>query len=451
MRAWLLGLIPLLVWGCDDSGTPLPAPDRIQWARSIGSPEEDVSQSFDLGPLEQGVLAVRSRGELEIGDRRFSEVRIPRTVLVRFDRSGELSSFTSLSPAEQAEPVDLFELEVATDPLQNVVLAGSLVGADFVLEDGTVLARRGSSSFDPFVALLRPDGSTLWAVRGEQARVQHLAVGTAGLWIAGRATGAVAFDDFTAQTEAGDAFVARLGAEGTIEVFVRFSGDGLRIDDLDVGPAGVYVAGESEGDLVLSSSLERYPGAGPFVARLGVRFGRPDWVRTELLAPATASIRSVRARDGVAFVFGRYSGAPPELPNGQDDVWIGRLDEEGQLGGLSSIGVRGQISLSSAAPDGAGGLWLSGSFRDQLEFGERLLDSGGGLVGFLGRIGRDGQAEWLETLGSGPGVRAAAQLSATPSGDVVLVGVFEGPLTLLDREIQGQGDTDVLLIRYRGR
>lgn len=448
-RLYLLMSCALL--GCDQPRTGLPAPDRIQWVRSIGSSEEDVAQDLDLGPLEQGVLAVRSRGPLVIGPRRFEQVRLPRTILVRFDRDGGLVPITSLSPAEQAEPVDLFELRVATDPLQNLVLAGTLVGADFALEDATVLPRQGSSSFEPFVALLRPDGSTLWAFRGQEARLQHLTVTPTGLWVGGRATGPVSLGpNFTSATENGDVFVAKLGSGGAVESFARLSGEDIHLDALDASAECVFLGGRVEADLMLGD-VTRYPGSGPFVVRLDPSTGLADWVRLELLSPASASLRGVRALEGGAFVFGRYSGEAPGLPRGQDDLWVGRLNDGGELGELRSIGVRGQVSLSSAATDRAGGFWLSGSFRDQLFFGDQTIDSGGGLVGFLGRIGPDGEAEWLETLGPGPGVRAAAQLGATPSGDVVLAGVFEGVLPLADRQIQGQGDTDVVLIRYRGR
>jgi len=444
-------LVVLLAGACDDGGRALPAPDRIQWARSIGGPGEDVTQSLGLGPIEQGILALRSDGELEVGGRRFPAAPLPRTVLVRFDRDGGLTPLTTLSPGEQAGPVDLFELSVATDALQNMALAGTLAGDDFALEDGTVLPRQDANGFEPFVALLDPSGRALWARRGERARVQRLVAGPEGFWVAGRAQGEVTFGEVRTSTEDGDGFVARFGPAGALERFVRFSAPGLILRALDVGPNAVWVAGQTEGGALEIDGLERFEGAGAFLARLDPGRATVLGVRTAILSPATVTLQGVRASGDGAFLFGRYTGDPEGLPQGRDDVWVGRTDAGGALVALGSLQVRGQVSLSGGAADAAGGLWVSGSFRDQLRFGETVLDSGGGLVGFLGRFDASGRPDWIDTLGAGPGVRAAAQLGATPSGDVVLAGVYEGEVSLLDRSLVAAGQTDVLLVRYRSR
>lgn len=139
----------------------------------------------------------------------------------------------------------------------------------------------------------------------------------------------------------------------------------------------------------------------------GQQFAAPPAVRSTACAPDEA---------GGVFVAGVTSGAMAGANFGEQDVWIRRVDSSGDLLWIRQIGSSEDDWVTSAAPDGSGGLVLAGYTNGSL--GGPMS---GGSDAWIARFDASGQQMWLVQRLT-PGLERVDALVVDGAGSVFVAG-----------------------------
>jgi hypothetical protein len=198
------------------------------------------------------------------------------------------------------------------------------------------------------------------------------------------------------------------------------------------GSGGVYVCGHTEGSF-------GGPSAGNYDVWL-VRYdsaGNQAWIRQ--FGSSGADEAYAAAPDGAGgvylsgFTFGSLSGQSA----GVHDVWIARYDSAGNRIWIRQFGTSSYDQAFAATPDGAGGMYVGG-----LTEGSLGGPNAGGSDGWLARYDSAGNRTWIRQFGSS-GQDFAYAAAPDASG-----GVFVGGATTSNLGGPNAGSDDVWLARY---
>lgn len=320
---------------------------------------------------------------------------------------------------------------VALDSQQNVLVVGYSNG-DL---DG---AHAQSDGDDAFLLKLGPDGSISWIVQfGDDDAADRgygLAVtGNDAIYVTGYTRGTLGGDNAGDK----DVIVARISPEGAIEWIQQFGGSGE-----DKGQAvavvpdvGVAVAGMTSSDIAgalgeIDAFLAVFDETGSVT---WIRqFGTSDWDEATGLAAAD---------DGLAvtgFVSGDFGGPLA----GDKDLMVAQFDADGDLAWVSQLGTALNDKGADVKPDGAGNLIVAGYTDGDLAGSTGRFDvvlitlsSAGETLSVrqLGTAADDGADEWAEE-----------NLFLAVSGDALaLTGLTMGTIG----DTTSAGGSDVFLVR----
>jgi len=190
------------------------------------------------------------------------------------------------------------------------------------------------------------------------------------------------------------------------------------IDAAPDASGGVYVGGNTDGSLGAPNSgfmdawFARYDGEGN---RL--------WIRQ--LGSTDADYMDAAAADGSGgvFVSGWTSGNLGGPSAGGEDVWLARYDSAGNQIWVQQFGTGSSDFAFSAAPDGAGGVYVGGLTHGQL--GAAVL--GGGDC-WISRFDSAGSRLWTRQFGTSSYDTLAAA-AADGAGGVCVGGTTNGSLS----------------------
>jgi len=290
---------------------------------------------------------------------------------------------------------------VATDSNGNVFVTGSFVGAvDF---GGGPLVSAGwpqLTSHDVFVAAYSATGGYRWAV-SVGGGVDASGYGIAAIWngdvvvtgqIAGRVNLGCGMMSTTSSSH--DAFLARYnGASGACQ-WVRFIGGAAE-------DAGTGVAVAPNGDIVMAGYFQ-------YTANFGG---------------------------------GNVTSA------GLSDIFVARYNDQGAYLWARTAGSSGDDRANSVAVDAWGNVAVAGYFSGAVNFGGGLLGSGGSWDGFVARYSETGGYLWARDLG-GASTDEAFGVAADPSGNVVVVGGFQGTANFGGATLTSAGFWDAFVAKF---
>ncbi len=233
-----------------------------------------------------------------------------------------------------------------------------------------------------------------------------------------------------------DVWIARYDSSGN-RTWIRQLGS-IGLDDAygasSDGSGGVYVCGQTDGSLDGTNAgasdawLARYDGAGNVL-----------WVRQ--LGSSGADGSSGVAPDGAGGVYlaGSTSGTLGGASAGGTDAFVTRYDGTGNVLWIRQLGSSGDEGAIAAAPDGAGGVFVSGSTNGNLG-GTNL----GGQDPWIARYDAAGGLLWVRHFGTNS-TDVARGAALDGSGGVYVTGftfgVFGGSTS---------GPADAWLARYDG-
>ncbi len=346
---------------------------------------------------------------------------------------------------------------IATDRYDNVFLIGDFSStADF---GGGPLTSSGGSQ-DVFVVKLDADGNHLWSRVFGDAAFQlgsGIVADTDGsVIITGEHTGTIDFGGGPLTNASGqfNVFLAKLDADGA-HLWSRNFGNGsvqyvrgVTTDTANnVVVTGYFFNTVDFGGGPLTSVGE----ADVFVTKLD-QFGELTWSKRfgSLGGDGVQGLATDAQNDIV--VVGSSTGAVdfgggPLANAGGEDLYVAKLDAEGNHIWSRSFGDSAMQRALDVATDPLGCVFVNGLFRGTLDFGGTPLLNAGDDDAYLVKLGIDGEHLWSRAFGDserqyGYGVVADGDGNVIVTGDLRLsIDFGGGPLT-------SAGDYDVFLARY---
>lgn len=168
--------------------------------------------------------------------------------------------------------------------------------------------------------------------------------------------------------------------------------------------------------------------------------GYPDAQTVVAQAPAAAGDFVVVGAFGGELDFG---GAPLTSTDWQD-IFVARLDADGQHVWSELFGGVQQTWASSVATDSAGNVLLTGIFDDSVVFGPSTL-TGGLEHMFVAKLSPAGDPLWSRAVGEVGALRP--DIATDGAGNVLVAGSFKGTIDFGNAPLTSAGDDDVFVAK----
>jgi hypothetical protein len=304
--------------------------------------------------------------------------------------------------------------DLATDAMDNVLVTGGLVQADFgngpIESVGSPVD--GVAAADGYVAKYDPIGELLWVwVTGLSGpdTAHALVVDAAG-------------DVIVGTNVDGQNLLKLDGATGAplwaVAIADPVAGE-LDIMEMTIAPNGDVIATGFVNDGAWHFVLARIDGDGNTV-----------WTRELVTTGGILDAGVQYTENGIAWL-GQFTGTL-ELESGDlvaTDSWgmgdlvLVRLDDDGNVEwGIAPAPSADDLYTTGFAADPCGGLYAYGSFRGTLDVGvDPLVKDGGDFDLFLVRFDGSGNPEWARQYGWSA-AHGARRIAVDPQGSVILTG-----------------------------
>ena len=345
---------------------------------------------------------------------------------------------------------------IAVDAEGNVYTTGGFQGtADFDPGTGTVnLITTGDA--DIFISKIDASGNFVWAKAiGGTSRDQAYSIavdGSGNVYTAGSFQGTVDFDPgagiFPLISSGGnDIFISKLDANGNFVWAKSMGGTGREVGYfLALDAVGnVYTTGE------YTDTVDFDPGSGTFtltsegisdifVSKLDAN-GNFAWAKSMGgLNEFTVSYCIALDEAGNVYTTGKFKGTGDFDPGagvftltsaGDNDIFISKLDINGNFVWAKAIGGALADLSNSLAVDAAGNVYTTGVFRGTSDFDPgasvfNLTAAGDGGI-FLSKLDANGDFVWAKAM-VGTVYGFGYSLALDPAGNVFTTGYFEGTI-----------------------
>ncbi len=286
----------------------------------------------------------------------------------------------------------------------------------------------------PLAGLLAAAQNQLWVKQFGTTEADSVSAATpaglSGVYTSGSTTGSLGGPNAGSY----DAWLARYDSAGN-QLWVRqlgtFNSDTASASAADAS-GGVFIAGSTTGSLggpksgLLDAWLARYDGA-----------GNQLWVRQLGTSDYDALLGAAPDASGGLYVCGWTMGNLAGPNAGLEDAWLARYDSAGNQLWVRQLGTTGFDDALAAAPDGAGGVYLTG-WTD----GVLGSSSAGGDDAWLARYDSAGNQLWIRQIGT---MSKDVARAAAPDGSN---GVYVSGDTKGDLGGTSAGQSDAWLARY---
>jgi Beta-propeller repeat len=420
-----------------DGPNPVECPSlQHVWSKSFGGMGEDIITGIVIEPVTGDIIGTGVFNEkIDFGGGLMGSTGNEDLFLFRLTADGQHKWSKRFGDASSQNG-----RSIALDSKGNIYVTGEVFGAiDFGI-GGPLMSGGGG---DAFVAKFDPDGKALWGRLFGDAESQEglsIAINPAGqVIVAGTFSGFIPLNamELPSNTNSNDIFVIKLDDAGfdvgakaygspKSDVFTAMTVDskgavlitGSFTDSISFGQAGgVTSAGDSDA----------------FVLKL-----KPDlseeWFRTYGDTEFQRGGAITTSPNGDIFVVGDFTGtimmtdgSVLEAPTGMRSIFLISLAQDGALRWSKSTG-NGQsfIARQIMTSDPASQAIIVGGFYDSsLDFGGGPLDAIA-IDGFIAKIGWGGKHISSKRFG-GPLIDAFFGVATSPTGDVFVGGVHQGP------------------------
>ena len=299
---------------------------------------------------------------------------------------------------------------------------------------GGSLAGPNAGSIDALVARYDVAGNQVWIRQLGTSSSDHARAaapdGSGGVYVSGNTRGSLG-GPFLGGNDPWIALYDSTGNQVWIQQLGTTGNDGTEAAAPD-GLGGVYVSGFTTGSLggpiagAIDAWVARYDGA-----------GNQLWIRQLGTSAWDGATAAAQDGSGGVYVSGFTDGSLGGPNAGGRDVWLARYDSAGTQTWIRQLGTSASDGASGAAPDGWGGVYVTG-------------DTEGGLGGpaaghwdaWLAHYDGSGNQSWIRQLGTSDwdGLGAAA-----PDGTS---GVFVGGATAGSLGSPNGGGFDALMAHY---
>ena len=320
-----------------------------------------------------------------------------------------------------------FAQAAAPDGAGGVYVCGDTEGS---------LGGPNAGSFDPWLARYDGAGNQVWILQlgtnvGDFVKAAATD-GLGGVYVSGSTSGNLGGPS----AGGSDAWLAHYDSAG-IQSWIRQIGtsslEGANAATSD-GSGGVYVGGSSAGQLGGSSA----GGSDAWLARYDSA-GMQSWIRQ--LGTSSFDGANSLAPDGSGgvHVLGQTEGSLAAPNFGLSDAWLARFDGSGSQTWIQQLGTSSEDWGLAAAPDGMGGVYVSGGTKGSLG-----AFHAGNYDAWLAHYTSTGNQIWIHQIGS---ILYDYSAAAAPDG---VGGVYFSGYTNGFLGGAGAGGEDAWLARYAG-
>jgi hypothetical protein len=155
--------------------------------------------------------------------------------------------------------------------------------------------------------------------------------------------------------------------------------------------------------------------------------------------------------DGNVVVAGYFSGAinfggDSLVCSGGFDVFLAKLDANGKHLWSKRFGDKDSQAPGGVAVDSMGNVLIAGYFNGGIDLGGGLLTSKGGSDVFIAKLDAKGEYVWGQRFGD-DSTQGATGVAVDGSGDVVLIGGFDGVIDFGGGALTSKGGSDVFIAK----
>ncbi|WP_437601928.1 hypothetical protein WMF28_09975 [Sorangium sp. So ce590] len=422
---------------------------EVLWARALGSDADQAGPSVAVAGDGAAVLLGKLAGEVRLGAEQVSAVGGENVFLARVAGSDGAGLGLRRFGAFDPQVVNALVADVNGD----LLVAGEFSGT---LEFGGA-PRTSAGGRDGYLVRLDPEGQESWLLPlggiGYQAGTAAASGEDGRVVVAGRFSGTLALGA-TAHVSAGgsDVFAASFDASGAL-LWSRQFGDGF-----DQRARAVAVDAEKNAIVVGESAGAVDFGGGPivsagdydvFVAKLDAE-GEHVWSRGFGDAATQRALAVAVDGAGNVVVGGEMAGmvdfgGGPRNAGAEGSVFVAKLDAEGEHVWSRRIGEQG-ASLGQVVVDGAGNVLVAGSFRGEARIGRGLLVSAGEDDAFAVKLDPGGELVWARRFG-GTGADRGTGVAIDLDGAAVVTGAFSGRVAFGETSLDSGAGADVFVAR----
>jgi hypothetical protein len=428
------------------------------WAKGFGGTGYDTPYAVAANATGQAYLLGDFENTVTFGASTFTTAGASLSDLVLM----KTNSDGSVGWARQFGGVnsDIAKTAVAL-PSGGVVAGGEFFTSTVI--SGTTLTSAGSK--DIVLVKVDAEGNTVWSKRfgGTSSDSLHaMAVDASGnLYMAGQFSGSITFGTTTTLTSSGssDGFIVKLDSTGTPLWSRKMGGSAADIaysvavrSTGEIAVAGSFNSGATFGSITLSSA-----GSSDAFATVLDSSGVFLWAKR--FGGTTADNARAAAFDGAGnlWVSGSFTGSSatgfgsPNLASaGAEDAFVVRLAlADGTLIEANRYGGTGSDTAISLAADPFGTMMLAGSFQNSVTFGSTTLTSSGLSDSYVAKLRAGSGVVWALRGGGANDDRSQA-LSVNSSGEIFHAGVFDTSAAFGTHAITGGGLWDFFIAKLNG-
>lgn len=349
---------------------------------------------------------------------------------------------------------------VAARPDGGFVVTGTYTGAITI---GSI-PLPGRGDVDTYVASLSASGEILWArwIGGEEEdRPYDITVRSDGFAVVtGKFRDATTIGSFDLEAIGLSLFVACYSPEGNVVWARTEPGNGNKYGvACAAGSEGeVYVAGEFSGTATFGSgeptqtTITASGGFDVFLARYSAA-GTLSWAR-HFEGNSHLSVSDLCSHAGNLYVTGTFSGVAswvgtpnPLTSAGGTDGYVASCMANGALGWLQKVGGTGADAVRAIDAHANGDLSLVGVFFGTMTVGATALVSAGQGDLFLSRWNSQGLPLWT-TRGGGAGSEQVTSVVALPNDEVLVAGYFNNVTQFDSVTLTSAGGADMVTALY---
>mgnify|MGYP002859805407 CR=1 FL=1 len=344
---------------------------------------------------------------------------------------------------------------VATDANGNVYVTGGWYGtADFNPGSGTNNLSNGTG-MDIFVAKYDANGNYVWAKQiggaSLSSKATSIAVDAAGnVYTAGYFNGTVDFNpgagSNTMTSSSQDAFISKLDANGNYVWAIKIAGTSQeQVNDIAIDASGnLVVTGWFYGTVDFDPgagtvALGNTAGSDIFVAKYDSN-GALMWAKQLGGTSANLSGNSIAVdATGNVYTTGYFQTSVDFDPDGPSyvlgaqgvlDVFVSKLDVNGNFVWAKSIGGTGADDALGIDLDATGNVYLTGYFEGTCDFdpgsGTAFLSNSAGLDIYVCKLNNNGDYVWAKQIGGSNIDCQGNSVKVGTNGQVYTTGVYGG-------------------------
>ncbi len=275
---------------------------------------------------------------------------------------------------------------ITLDPSGNVVLTGNFIN---------------TVDFDPSAAT-----ANLTAVGSNDIFVYKLSAAGTYLWAKNMGGGSIDFGNAIAIRANGDIYTT-----GTFRGTVNFNPGSGTFNLTSLSRTDIFLSKlDASGNFVLANQI----------SSSNINVGRGIAVDAAGSVYTTGNFRN-------AVDFNPSSGTNTYVSEGSDDIFISKLDSNGNYIWDIGIGSKSSDIAYAIAADANGYLYIVGSFTDTVDFNfssatTNLISKGAGDI-FICKIDTAGNFIWAKAIG-GTGLDRASAIGIDATGNVYVAGSF---------------------------